>query len=48
MVFKSLHVFVDTDVFVRIVYSITLHHRLGKPKPLIFKLLGERKIGVIY
>ena len=47
MVFKSLHVFVDTDVLVRIVYSITLHHRLGKPKPLILSFLESGKL-VLY
>ncbi|GAB6945249.1 hypothetical protein [Vulcanisaeta sp. JCM 14467] len=47
MVFKSLRAFVDTNVLVNIVYSITLHHRLNKPKPMILGLLESEKL-VLY
>ncbi|BDR92178.1 hypothetical protein [Vulcanisaeta souniana] len=47
MVFETFHIFVDTNILVNIVYIITLHRKLNKPKVKILDLL-ENKILVVY
>ncbi|MGC8597130.1 MAG: hypothetical protein ACP5NY_04335 [Thermocladium sp.] len=47
MTFRAFHVFIDTNVLVNMVYAITLHHRLNRPKPKILDLL-ENNVLEIY
>ncbi|ADN50173.1 hypothetical protein [Vulcanisaeta distributa] len=47
MVFEAFHIFVDTNVLVKIIYTMTLHRKLNKPKIKILDLLENRTL-VIY
>ncbi len=45
--FKALHAFFDTNALVKVVYAITLYHRLNKLRPKILDIL-EDNILTIY
>ncbi|AET32425.1 hypothetical protein [Pyrobaculum ferrireducens] len=44
MSFDSFHAFIDTNALVKVVYAVTLHRRLARPKPRILGYLETRKL----